>query len=199
MNESRIASTSFATDDDVMENTLPTLAPGEIVLGALVSIDAFGNPLVSYPQSLDKNPVIAITTLAVNPSFVGRQVALLFANGDYRKPIIMGFIYSPLDQLLDNYPSQIETPTSLGSESDQQVFPNEISVSRENNEKNFQSETVHVDGKRVVIEGQEEVVLMCGESSITLTKAGKVIIRGKYLVSRSSGVNRILGGSVQVN
>ena len=199
MNESRIASTSFTTDDDVTENTLPTLAPGEIVLGTLVSIDAYGNPLVSYPQSLDKNPVIAVSTLAVPPSFIGRQIALLFANGDHKKPIILGFIYSPLDQLLDNYSPQIETSISLGSESDQQVFPNEISVPRENSERNFQSETVHVDGKRVVIEGQEEVVLMCGESSITLTKAGKVVIRGKYLVSRSSGVNRILGGSVQVN
>ena len=199
MNESRIASTSFTADDDVTENTLPTLAPGEIVLGALVSIDAYGNPLVSYPQSVDKTPVVAVSTLAINASFIGRQVALLFVNGDYKKPIIMGFIYSPLDQLLDNYSPHIETSISLGSENDQQVFPNEISVTRENGERNFQSETVHVDGKRVVIEGQEEVVLMCGESSITLTKAGKVVIRGKYLVSRSSGVNRILGGSVQVN
>src|SRR4051812_18148381 len=141
MNESRIASTSLTNDDDVMETTLPTLAPGEIVLGALVSIDAYGNPLVSYPQSLDKTPVIAITTLAVNPAFVGRQVALLFANGDYKKPIILGFIYSPLDQLLDNYSPQIETSVSLGSEGDEQVFPNEISAVRENREQNFQGET----------------------------------------------------------
>lgn len=199
MNESRIENTSFAIDDDVTENTLSTLAPGEIVLGALVSIDAYGNSLVSYPQSLDKNPIIAVSTIAINPSLVGRQVALLFANGDYKKPIIMGFIYSPLDHLLDSYSPQVGRSVSLGSESDQQVFPNEISTTYQKSERNFQNETVHVDGKRIVIEGEEEVVLMCGESSITLTKAGKIIIRGKYLVSRSSGVNRILGGSVQVN
>jgi len=56
-----------------------------------------------------------------------------------------------------------------------------------------------VDGEQVVIEGRKEIVLKCGKSSITLTRAGKVLIRGAYVLSRSSGVNRIKGGSVQVN
>jgi hypothetical protein len=56
-----------------------------------------------------------------------------------------------------------------------------------------------VDGEHVVIEGKKEIVLKCGKASITLTRAGKVLIRGAYLLSRSSGVNRIKGGSVQVN
>ena len=46
---------------------------------------------------------------------------------------------------------------------------------------------------------ESEIVLRCGEASITLTRAGKVLIRGTYLLSRSSGVNRIKGGSVQIN
>ena len=33
----------------------------------------------------------------------------------------------------------------------------------------------------------------------TLTRAGKILIRGAYLLARSSGVNRIQGGSVQIN
>jgi hypothetical protein len=44
-----------------------------------------------------------------------------------------------------------------------------------------------------------QLTITCGESSITLTAAGKIIIRGKYIVSRSSGVQRIKGGSVQIN
>ncbi|MEO8341093.1 MAG: DUF6484 domain-containing protein [Nitrospirota bacterium] len=56
-----------------------------------------------------------------------------------------------------------------------------------------------VDGEQVVIEGKKEIVLKCGKASITLTRAGKVLIRGAYVLSRSSGVNRIKGGSVQVN
>ncbi len=59
---------------------------------------------------------------------------------------------------------------------------------------------VATDGKRLVeISAQEEIVLRCGDSSITLTRAGKILIRGAYVLSRSSGVNRIQGGSVEIN
>ena len=44
-----------------------------------------------------------------------------------------------------------------------------------------------------------ELVLECGRSSIVLTRAGKVLIRGTYLSSRSSGMHRITGASVQIN
>jgi hypothetical protein len=51
----------------------------------------------------------------------------------------------------------------------------------------------------VTIVAAKQLTIRCGESSITLTAAGKIIIRGKYIVSRSSGVQRIKGGSVQIN
>jgi hypothetical protein len=50
-----------------------------------------------------------------------------------------------------------------------------------------------------VLTAAKQLTLRCGESSITLTAAGKIILRGKYIVSRSSGVQRIKGGSVQIN
>lgn len=56
-----------------------------------------------------------------------------------------------------------------------------------------------IDGERIVLSAEKEIVLKCGNSSVTLTKAGKVLIRGTYVLSRSSGVNRIKGGSVQIN
>ncbi len=58
---------------------------------------------------------------------------------------------------------------------------------------------VSVDGEQVTLSAKSEVILRCGKASITLTRAGKVIIRGAYLLSRSSGVNRIKGASVQIN
>jgi hypothetical protein len=58
---------------------------------------------------------------------------------------------------------------------------------------------VDADGQRLVVNAREQLVLRCGKASITLTKAGKVLIEGSYLLSRSSGVNRIKGGSVQLN
>lgn len=51
----------------------------------------------------------------------------------------------------------------------------------------------------LVISAGKQITIRCGESSITLTAAGKIILRGKYIVSRSSGVQRIKGGSVQIN
>src|SRR5947207_1309780 len=56
-----------------------------------------------------------------------------------------------------------------------------------------------VDGKKVSLTGEEEVTLKCGKASITLTASGKVLIKGEYVLSRSSGVNRIKGGAVQIN
>jgi hypothetical protein len=56
-----------------------------------------------------------------------------------------------------------------------------------------------VDGWRVVLDAQEEVVLRCREASITLRRNGRVVIRGTYVETRSRGVNRIKGGSVQIN
>ena len=58
---------------------------------------------------------------------------------------------------------------------------------------------VDADGERMIVSAKEQVVLRCGKASITLTKAGKVLIQGSYVLSRSSGVNRIKGGSVQLN
>ena len=58
---------------------------------------------------------------------------------------------------------------------------------------------VTVDGERLSFVAKEEIVLRCGKASITLTRAGKVLIRGAYVLTRSSGVNRIKGGSVQIN
>jgi hypothetical protein len=58
---------------------------------------------------------------------------------------------------------------------------------------------VDADGQRMVVTAQSQLVLRCGEASITLTQSGKVLIDGTYVLSRSRGVNRIKGGSVQLN
>ncbi|WP_235333901.1 DUF6484 domain-containing protein [Aquabacterium sp. NJ1] len=58
---------------------------------------------------------------------------------------------------------------------------------------------VDADGERMTVSAKEQLVLRCGKASITLTKSGKVLIDGSYVVSRSSGVNRVKGGSVQLN
>jgi hypothetical protein len=56
-----------------------------------------------------------------------------------------------------------------------------------------------IDGRRVVLEAADEIELRCGEASILLRKNGRVMIRGAHVETRSRGVNRIKGGSVQIN
>lgn len=56
-----------------------------------------------------------------------------------------------------------------------------------------------VDGKRVRIVGHDEIVLECGAASITLRRNGRVIIRGVYVETDSTGTNRIKGAAVRIN
>ena len=58
---------------------------------------------------------------------------------------------------------------------------------------------VDAGGQRMVVSAREQLVLRCGKASVTLTRAGKVLIEGSYVSSRSTGVNRVKGGSVQLN
>jgi hypothetical protein len=56
-----------------------------------------------------------------------------------------------------------------------------------------------IDGRRVELDGRDEIVLRCGEASITLRRNGRVVIRGVQVETRATGVNRIKGGSVSIN
>jgi hypothetical protein len=58
---------------------------------------------------------------------------------------------------------------------------------------------VDADGERLLVTAKNQLVLRCGKASITLTRAGKILIEGAYVSNRSSGVVRIKGGSVQIN
>lgn len=56
-----------------------------------------------------------------------------------------------------------------------------------------------IDGERVVIRAETEMVFTCGEGSITLRKDGKIVMKGKDILSQAYGVNKIKGGDVQLN
>ncbi len=51
----------------------------------------------------------------------------------------------------------------------------------------------------VKITSDKELVLECGKAKIALRADGRIAILGGYVLSRSSGVNKIKGGSVQIN
>ena len=166
-------------------STANQILPGEIIIGSLVAVDSENRPMVDFAENVTDIPLLALSTVEIHKKYIGRQVALLFANGNPTSPVIMGLIHSPLDVMLENHEQNSNSENVPVTE----ILLPAPSISGD----------LKIDGKRVVIEAADEIELKCGESSIVLTRAGKILIRGKYLLSRSSGVNRILGGSVQVN
>ena len=175
-------------------DTLEILPPsGEIVLGEISSIDANGQPLVTFSLTKRYGPVVAMATIPITTAQIGRQVGLLFAQGREKTPVIIGVIHNALQNLLDN----IEIGEAI--DGGERIAAQPLAASENPNSATENLDDVKVEGKKIIIQGEQEVVLRCGDSSITLHKNGKISIRGKYLLNRSSGVNRIMGGSVQVN
>jgi hypothetical protein len=165
----------IASTNDYPDSTQALPAPVHgILIGVLASIDEAGQPCVSYSGNLAVLPVPARATSAITADAIGKEVALLFENGDINKPIVVGVLQEP-------HASSAMTTTLT----DEQIDP-------------AASELI-VDGRRIDLQAREQIVLRCGKSSITMTSAGKIIIRGTYVSSKSSGANRIKGGSVQIN
>jgi len=165
---------------DEVQLAADKIAPGEIVLGTFIGLDNQNNPTVDFSANTGKQPIVATSTVKLIASQAGRQIALMFVEGDINKPIIMGLMYSPLDEAIE---------TTQYSQAEVNPLNSVLTG----------TDDVRVDGQRIVLEGKEEIVLKCGDASITLTQEGKILIRGKYLLNRSAGVNRIMGGTVQVN
>jgi len=162
------------------------VSPGEIIIGTLTSFSANGEPCVSF---FDANKdIVAISTVGLSKSHIGRKVALLFSDGNINAPVIMGLIHNPLYEMLEKSSQQKQTTDNHHGENTKVLLNDEINT-----------EDVLIDGNKITFNAKDIIVLKCGESSITLTKSGKILIRGNYLLNRSTGVNRIMGGSVQVN
>ncbi len=148
----------------------PEPAAGVVVGELLALTDDGTTPMVRHPlQASSAAALKARSIVDLHGAHVGRQVVLMFEQGDTTRPIVMGVLRGAIENELQ---------------------PKE--APRSNTE-------LVVDGERLLVGAKEQVVLRCGKASITLTRAGKVLIEGAYLLSRSTGVNRIKGGSVQLN
>lgn len=58
---------------------------------------------------------------------------------------------------------------------------------------------VKIRADELDLEAATKITLECGKASITLHRDGKVVVRGVHVLSRASGVNRIRGGTVELN
>ncbi len=144
--------------------------------GRVVEVDEeSGQIRVDYPGNV-LGPIPAKFTHAMLMQMKNRfiedlEVLLVFEDHDPALPVIIDVLYSAID--------------------DQECSTRVL-------ETDFLDD-VEVDGKRLSFNAEDEIVLRCGKSSITLTRAGKIILRGTYLFNRSSGVNKIKGASIQIN
>jgi hypothetical protein len=140
-----------------------------VVIGRLVGFDARDRFLVHCSKFPTEEPLVAVAMVSLSRQDIDKEVALSFIDGNPHQPVILGLLHMAAE------------PT-----------PKEGDLGKSTVE-------IQRDDDRLLLSAEQEIVLRCGESSITLSKAGKIIIRGKYLLSRAEGVNRIKGGAVQIN
>ena len=156
-------------------------SPG-VVIGKLLAGSTPIAPMVDFAGN-GAGPLRARATVVLDAAVIDRAVVtgqgatLVFENGDPRLPIVTGLVQTdhaatPFQELLvAGRPTAISPPKT----------------------------EARLDGERVVLEGKNEIVLKCGEASITLRRDGKMVLRGAYIETYAKGVNRIKGGSVKIN
>jgi hypothetical protein len=152
-------------------------APGEIRGHRIARLVGKGprGPLVELAEAKGGQPVAARVSQSVDPVSLARAIAerqealLVFESERADRPIIVGLL------------APAGAPATARGDARAPVL-----------------EAI-VDGDRLVLQGRDEIVLRCGDASITLRRNGRVVVRGTYVETRSAGVNRIKGGSVQIN
>lgn len=167
-----MAKTSLARSGQVLAGAFG--AGLQLVVGTLVSVEDDGTVYVDYPGNvLGPLPARLVGPVAGAPMPTGDggpPVALAFDNGDRSRPLVLGLV---MDRWNAGAPIAAVS-TSPGRE-------------------------VVVDGRTLVLNAEQELVLRCGNASIQLRRDGKLVIKGTELVSRASGTNKIKGGLVNIN
>jgi len=148
-------------------------------IGKVVSVQP-GRVLVEF-QGNTRGPLAARLAASLAPDELARaareqpDAVLLFADGDPTRPILVNLLQpESLSPLTDNLLAELPTAHTEQKE-------------------------VLVDGRRIILEGSDEVVLRCGKASLTLRRNGQIVLRGVNIRSDADEVHRIRGGTVQIN
>ncbi len=162
--QKRSTKNSLTSPKDRQEKTvLPAY-----VTGKLIGVDAMGHPLVTHAQSHGKH-VIAKTLVTLQRTDFGRDIALIFENGDVACPAIVGF---PSAHVFA--PERVEGTYSA-------PLP------------------IKLDSSHLLFKADRDIVLECGKASITLSKDGRIEIKGMNILSKASQTNKVKGGAVLLN
>jgi hypothetical protein len=153
-----------------LERSGETFVP-EACVGWLVEWSADRGAVVDFPGNAS-GPIHARTTVVLDDEVAARAVG-------ERQSVLLVF-----ERGRPDLPILIGLVQPVGAPAATAVSPPREAV---------------IDGRRVVLSADDEIVLRCGEASITLRRNGRVVIRGAFVETRASGVNRIKGGSVLIN
>lgn len=169
--------TETEVDDDFKKLTRRPISTSSLVanpqsgvmVARFVGFDLQDQPLITDLTCLPGQIVSARSTVALQRKMIDIQVVVMFEDGKPEFPIILGIIQ--------------------GEQSEEAALLSTTLIPL----------NAQIDNERVVISAEREVVLRCGDASITLTRAGKVIIKGNYIISRSAGYNKIKGAAIELN
>lgn len=88
------------------------------------------------------------------------------------------------------------TVAFLGGDAERPIVTGLLQATGEPRERPAKLE---LDAKELELVADKQITLRCGKSSIVLTQDGRIVIRGEHLLSRATSVNRIRGGTIQLN
>ncbi len=154
-----------------ISNEAAVRVPG-VVVGVIVGENRDGRPLVRWAA---RQRARAVATLWMEDpprwsACKGIRAVLGFEGGDEAKPLLLGLLDAP---------RHLDTISEAPIDREQSVPSSKPKVLR--------------------IESEQELVLECGKAKIALRADGRVTILGGYVLTRSKGVNKIRGASVQIN
>ena len=82
----------------ILDELLAVAPPGAegpgLVIGRFCGWDDAGAPLVDFPDNPARAPLPARSTVILGDCVAGQEVALLFANNQLRRPVVVGVIQS---------------------------------------------------------------------------------------------------------
>lgn len=135
-----------------------------VLVGQIQEILPDARVRVALP-ALDIAEVCATPVCPLAQLAEGVQCALMFAQGDMSRPLVIG--------------PMAHTVTQNG----EPLAPREAAL----------------DDERIVLVAEQEIELRCGEAAITLTRDGRILLRGQYITDHASATRRIRGGAEQIN
>jgi len=144
----------------------------DTIVGRIAAVTEDGVIWVDFEDNPGK-PLRAMTTAVISVQDVGRKVLILFERGDRRRPIVVGCLS---DKAVQGPAQEIA-----------------LKLNRQRHDE------VRVDGRQVVIEAAQELLLKCGKGTILVKSDGSIVIKGTRIVSRAKGIQKIKGAAVSIN